>query len=182
MSDPFYALVELMGHQKLVGYASWQPGGMLRVEPVKEDGTLGPTRHYGPGALFCVYPCSEDVARATAATHCGSFGNEGERTLPYWATERMPAPPPDTLNGIPAPVEGMQITLQGPDGRSAAGRKQATVHSVDIDSIVVDVHDSGGSTMSIPVKFWSDKDDSWLVCIFDKDGVRIWLHDSEIPF
>jgi hypothetical protein len=61
--DGWYVF-ELMGHRKLAGKAtSVQIGGqvMLRLDIPNGDGFT--TQLYNPSALYCITPCSEEVAR-----------------------------------------------------------------------------------------------------------------------
>lgn len=61
-----WALVELFGHQKIVGKvseASLAGGAFLRVDVPAFDGQPAFTRFYGPGAIYSLNPVSEDVAR-----------------------------------------------------------------------------------------------------------------------
>lgn len=66
-----WALVELFGHQRIVGIVTVDPvefPGMIRVDvpDVLKDGALirsGFTRYIGRGALYGVNPISEDSAR-----------------------------------------------------------------------------------------------------------------------
>lgn len=62
-----WALVELFGHQKIVGKvseASLAGGAFLRVD-VPAQGADKPayTRFFGPGAIYSINPVSEDIAR-----------------------------------------------------------------------------------------------------------------------
>ena len=85
----FYALIELMGHRRIVGFCSWRPGGMLQVEAISATGERGPTTHIGPGALFRVTPVTSEVAHLTAAHGRGveSLG------MPAWAVSVAPEEP-----------------------------------------------------------------------------------------
>lgn len=58
-------ICELMGHRKLAGKAmSVEIGGhpMLRLDVPNGDGFT--TQFYNPSALYCITPCSEEIARA----------------------------------------------------------------------------------------------------------------------
>ncbi len=64
-----WAIVELMGHRRMGGLVSEavQYGAtMLRLDVPGEDGAVEATQFYGGGAIYCVTPCAEDVARALA--------------------------------------------------------------------------------------------------------------------
>lgn len=66
-----WALVELFGHQRIVGKvseATLAGGAFLRVD-VPEMGPEKPafTRFYGPGAVYCISPIGETEARGLLA-------------------------------------------------------------------------------------------------------------------
>jgi hypothetical protein len=61
-----WCLVELFGHQKIVGKvseATLAGGAFLRVDVPAFNGQPAFTRYYGPGAIYSINPVSEDVAR-----------------------------------------------------------------------------------------------------------------------
>lgn len=61
-----WALVELFGHQKIVGKvteATMAGGAFLRVDVPALNGAASFTRFYGPGAIYSINPITEDVAR-----------------------------------------------------------------------------------------------------------------------
>jgi hypothetical protein len=66
-----WALVELYGHQRIVGMVTAEPPefpGMVRVDvpDLLKDGKLirpGFTRYVGKGALYGVTPCDEETVR-----------------------------------------------------------------------------------------------------------------------
>jgi len=61
-----WALVELFGHQKIVGKVSESTiagGAFLRVDVPSYNGPPAFTRLYGPGAIHSINPVSEEVAR-----------------------------------------------------------------------------------------------------------------------
>lgn len=61
-----WALVELMGHNRIVGQvteAVLAGGAFLRVDVPEYDGEKAFTRFYSPSAVYCISPVSEDVAR-----------------------------------------------------------------------------------------------------------------------
>jgi hypothetical protein len=63
-----WALVELMGHQSVVGRCSEQVvggGNMLRVDIPKGDGFF--TRYFGPSAIYAITVLEESVARKLSA-------------------------------------------------------------------------------------------------------------------
>ena len=67
-----WALVELFGHQKIVGKvseASLAGGAFLRVD-VPAVGKDAPfTRFYGPGAIYSINPITEEIARGLVASY-----------------------------------------------------------------------------------------------------------------
>ena len=71
-----WAVVELMGHQRLAGLvtASDQPFADLRID-IPDFGT----RYYGKSAIFGVHPCSEAAARQIAKA--GAFERVTERRV-----------------------------------------------------------------------------------------------------
>jgi hypothetical protein len=61
-----WALVELFGHQKIVGKvteATMAGGAFLRVDVPAFDKSPAFTRFYGPGAIYSINPVTEEVAR-----------------------------------------------------------------------------------------------------------------------
>jgi hypothetical protein len=67
-----WAVLELMGHRRLGGYVTeveLAGKGMLRLDiPGPETGDEPTaTQFYSPGALYCLTPVTEDVARGLAA-------------------------------------------------------------------------------------------------------------------
>lgn len=60
-----WALVELFGHQKIVGKvteASLAGGAFLRVDVPAFEGDKPFTRFYGPGAIYSINPVTEEIA------------------------------------------------------------------------------------------------------------------------
>ena len=61
-----WCLVELFGHQKIVGKVSEATiagGAFLRVDVPAFNGLQAFTRYYSPGAIYSINPVSEEVAR-----------------------------------------------------------------------------------------------------------------------
>jgi hypothetical protein len=61
-----WALVELFGHQKIVGKvseASLAGGAFLRVDVPALGSGAAFTRFYGPGAIYSINPVTEEIAR-----------------------------------------------------------------------------------------------------------------------
>ncbi len=64
-----WALVELMGHQRIVGYVTEQTIGgaaMLRVDVPDKDGVTKFTRFYGASAIYAINPIGKAEAIALA--------------------------------------------------------------------------------------------------------------------
>ncbi len=67
-----WAILELMGHRKLGGYVREEKlagAGFIRIDvpAANGDGNVA-TQLYSPGALYCLTPVSEEVARRFAAS------------------------------------------------------------------------------------------------------------------
>jgi len=61
-----FALVELFGHQRIVGKvteATLAGGAFLRVDVPAFNGEKAFTRFYGPGAIYSISPVTEEIAR-----------------------------------------------------------------------------------------------------------------------
>lgn len=72
MSSPFesYALVELFGHQRIVGKvteAEIGGGKFIRVDVPELDGVQAVTRYYSPGAIYGITPLEESTCLKLAA-------------------------------------------------------------------------------------------------------------------
>ena len=66
-----WALVEIMGHQRIVGRVTEQVvagAAFLRVDVPESEGKQGFTRFYSPGAVYCISPISEQTARGMVAS------------------------------------------------------------------------------------------------------------------
>lgn len=69
MNEPKFdewALVELFGHQRIVGKvseATLAGGAFLRVDVPEFDGAPAFTRYYGPSAIYAISPVTEAIAR-----------------------------------------------------------------------------------------------------------------------
>jgi len=64
-----WAILELMGHRRLAGKvtdASILGGALLRIDIPGKDGKFDSTQFYGPAAIYCLTPTTEDIARAMA--------------------------------------------------------------------------------------------------------------------
>ena len=98
-----WALVELMGHQRIVGYVTEQSiagSAMLRVDVPGPDGATQYTRFYGGGAIYAINPIDRDLAIQLAGK------TDAEPVKSY----QLPAPPaphdPCAWHGKQKPIEG----------------------------------------------------------------------------
>jgi hypothetical protein len=100
-----WALVELFGHQKIVGKvteATMAGGAFLRVDVPAFNGSQAFTRFYSPGAVYSINPVSEDVARGLAERY--RLEPVSRYELPQLA-EKVNEPEPDeTLDEHGFPV------------------------------------------------------------------------------
>jgi hypothetical protein len=67
-----WALVELFGHQKIVGKvseATLAGGAFIRVDVPEFNKEPAFTRFFGPGAIYSINPLTEEVARALAVNN-----------------------------------------------------------------------------------------------------------------
>ena len=65
-----WAVVELMGHQKIAGKTTEQTiagAALLRVDVPEVEGQPAFTRFFGASAVYSIIPTSEAIARAVAA-------------------------------------------------------------------------------------------------------------------
>lgn len=65
--DPFWAVVELFGHNQIAGVVSEDSIGgcsFIRVDMPPEDGRVGVTKWFGNGAIYSITPASEEVVKA----------------------------------------------------------------------------------------------------------------------
>src|SRR5579864_217776 len=84
-----WALVELFGHQRIVGYLSQQTFGtgvLFRVDvpDLLKDGKAtrkGFTRYFGLSAIYSITPCSEDVVRSLLPNIDGTPGDARPLTI-----------------------------------------------------------------------------------------------------
>ncbi len=80
-----WCILEILGHRKLGGYVREQNvagAGFLRIDVPGEEGAVA-TQFYSPGALYCLTPVTEQVARRFAA---------GVKPEPVTRWELPPAP------------------------------------------------------------------------------------------
>jgi hypothetical protein len=67
-----WALVELFGHQRIVGKvseATLAGGAFLRVDVPQIGPDKAFTRFYGPSAIYAISPVTEEIARGLIAQH-----------------------------------------------------------------------------------------------------------------
>lgn len=63
----FFAIIELMGHQKIAGKVTEQPiagTNMLRVDVPKIGSQPAFTRYIGGSGIYAINPCTEEVLHA----------------------------------------------------------------------------------------------------------------------
>jgi hypothetical protein len=63
-----WAILELMGHRRLAGYLSEQQVGgtsFLRIDVPGDEGNVA-TQLYSGGAVYCITPTTEAIARKVA--------------------------------------------------------------------------------------------------------------------
>ncbi len=88
-----WALVEIMGHLKLAGRVSEQTiagQGFIRIDVPAVEGQPGYTRIFGPGSIYSITPCIEEIAVAFC---------QRNTTRPVQAYElSLPEPSPSGAN------------------------------------------------------------------------------------
>lgn len=91
-----YCVLELMGHRKLAGLVrevTIAGAGFLRLDVPSEEGVIA-TQYYPPSSVYCISPCSEDIARRYA-----------QRNQPQPVTRYELPAPPEPLSPIARDVE-----------------------------------------------------------------------------
>lgn len=92
-----WAIVELFGHQRIVGRVTpSQIGEMLRVDVPGDNDTILYTRIINPKAIYAINPVSEEVAKTIAKEYAQppvqrweisnllpEAAGDGEEDLPY---------------------------------------------------------------------------------------------------
>jgi hypothetical protein len=96
LSDNFghWAIVELMGHRKLAGHVTEQEiagSSFLRLDIHSENHPVV-TQYYSPGAVYCITPTTEEIARKM-----------GERSRPQPVTRYELEPPRGFSDGDEGP-------------------------------------------------------------------------------
>ena len=64
-----FAILKLMGHKRLAGRVTEETIGgaaMLRIDIPKTSARPEYTKYFGTQAVYCITPCSEDLARRAA--------------------------------------------------------------------------------------------------------------------
>jgi hypothetical protein len=68
-----WGILELMGHRRLGGYVqetTLAGGAFLRIDvPGDVDGEIHSTQYYSPGSVYCLTPCTEEVAKLVAKSN-----------------------------------------------------------------------------------------------------------------
>lgn len=90
-----WALVELFGHQRIVGYLSQQSFGtgvLFRVDvpDLTSSGKVirsGFTRYFGLSAIYSITPCSEEIVRKLLPSIDGTPGEARPLTLRSYSRE-----------------------------------------------------------------------------------------------
>ena len=86
-----WAIVELYGHNKIAGLVTddtWGGAAFLRVDVPATSTQAGFTKFYGPGAIYCMTPVSEALARLAAESM-------RPRPVEEWELPRRPELPAD---------------------------------------------------------------------------------------
>ena len=86
-----WALVELFGHNRIVGLVTEQPVGgasFIRVDVPGPDGTTRYTRMFGAAAIYAINPVTKDVA-ISLAQRCDA------RPVQAYELPSLPAPTED---------------------------------------------------------------------------------------
>ena len=84
-----WALVELFGHQKIVGVASETTiagGAFLRVDVPAVEGEKAFTRFYGHSAIYSISPITEEIGLALVKSCCA------QPVKPYDLPRQLQAP------------------------------------------------------------------------------------------
>lgn len=85
-----YAVVEMMGHRKIVGLVTESDisgGQLIRVDVLGADGEPERTEYVGVGSIYCLTIVTEEAAKKVAAANS---------PRPTWAYE-IPTPPHRSL-------------------------------------------------------------------------------------
>lgn len=88
-----WALVELMGHQRIVGKASEEThfgAPLLRIDVPAQGDESAYTKFYGGGAIYCITPITEAVAMRM-------LNNVRPDPVPMWDLRTSPALPATTI-------------------------------------------------------------------------------------
>lgn len=106
-----WCMVELFGHQRIVGKvseATMAGGAFLRVDVPAFNGAPAFTRFFGPSAIYSISPVTEEIARGLM----DRYRNEpvSRFDLPQLADKV------DPLSNPSAPVSSLNA-VQGPDDR-----------------------------------------------------------------
>lgn len=65
-----WAIVEIMGHSRFAGHVTEQQIGgssLVRVDVPASGETPAFTKLFGPSAIYCISPCTEETARRMVA-------------------------------------------------------------------------------------------------------------------
>jgi len=95
-----WAIIELMGHQRMAGMVSEVQvagAGMIRVDVPACDGQAAFTRFVSPAAVYAINPVTEEIARGVA-TRCNN--------APVHRYELPALPVPSMVEGPASPASG----------------------------------------------------------------------------
>lgn len=164
-----YQLVELVGTKfRVVAWVTPSASGGFIFEELRADGGHGEPHYVGSSAVYQMWPCSKEVALATAWKFMGRAAD-----LPPWAVVPPPPRPP-----APIPLEGQSV------GFDNSCRGRAVVSSTP--SGVVVVRDVALGLVAIDMT--DPTHVSALRWIESSTGTVVWerddgLHESDtVPF
>lgn len=94
MAESFdlWAIVEVMGHKRFSGHVSEQSIGgasFIRVDVPATKRAAAFTKLLGAASIYCISPCSEEIAKADAESNVGN--PLSELSLPLEMREDMAA-------------------------------------------------------------------------------------------
>ena len=98
-----WALVELMGRRQTAGQvAEVEMAGtkLVRVDTPGPNGDPIATQFYGGSAIYCLTPCSEQVARRFLDSRPYNLPPAIELVLPVDGPKALPAPDDDYDDGL----------------------------------------------------------------------------------
>jgi hypothetical protein len=139
-----WAILELMGHRKLGGRVSEAliaGAPFIRIDVPGAEVDVA-TQFYAPAAVYCITPCSEDLARRTAAAYKPAPVTEYD--LP---SRRLSA---STAPGPTDEPDGASVTFDDEDDED--------LDDVDLDDVEMFTCDGCGDRFSIEERATTDDD------------------------